>query len=794
MKKHFFAFVSFCVFCLGIWNSSADAAQNGGEIWRNYFEKNDTGKALAAFEESLKANPKDFLAHAGLAMLSGSRNSDLEPVDNLLNALEFGSSEPESLLFLHQALSLLSGKEEYETALARIDQILTKTDVFPQLTDALLFTRANLLRRVARWDESKKTFSDLHFLTSFWYAGPFDNAEKGGHDRIFGPEENLDLNATYPGKRGEVSWRPIPVQPYDGFINLHGFISPSKEAVVYLTTNLRSEIDQFCKLQFGNAGAMKVWLNGEPLADVPRYHSPYPGQVNAGADLKKGDNVLLVKISSNQTGRFGLYARIVADNSSSVQCAELTKESESVKSSTPKAGKKPDANAVYEPEALQKLKEMAEAASSSPVYSLFYALLLQSFDVSDEADPSVNKMLSDLNSKNEDNPLILRYLGDSEKQENRKRTAWNKAITADPKDQACFVRLLRYYLNSPYATKLMDMIRGWEKENEVPQTARLIEAQFLSGKGMRDAAVDLLRAVLEKEDMPEANRLLYDIGSPLFGESENKKLLLKLLDEDASNINIVHTLRKIAMRDGDAAAIEKYLNQEKAIQPFSIAGYVDMVHYYQAAGDYKRSLEYISEALKVSPDDFECHRLSAIAYNNLSDRSNALRELSLAMKIQPSDPWCLQYTEFLKPEEENYASPYRRDWKNIKMPDKFDLSKANYLNILDQRVIKVHQNGNSSETIHMVCKILTDNGVKDKQADGIYYQGGTEDIRILKARVWKPDGTFLDAPAPERRSTASASDAAEKLYGDSYVAIIRYPALEKGATIELEYEKEKKRG
>src|SRR5690606_25203789 len=47
-----------------------------------------------------------------------------------------------------------------------------------------------------------------------------------------------------------------------------------------------------------------------------------------------------------------------------------------------------------------------------------------------------------------------------------------------------------------------------------------------------------------------------------------------------------------------------------------------------------------------------------------------------------------------------------------------------------------------------------------------------------------------DAPAPQKRSTASAADARQKLYGDTFVSIIQFPALEKGAVIEIEYKKE----
>nr|HQH71800.1 DUF3857 domain-containing protein [bacterium] len=202
------------------------------------------------------------------------------------------------------------------------------------------------------------------------------------------------------------------------------------------------------------------------------------------------------------------------------------------------------------------------------------------------------------------------------------------------------------------------------------------------------------------------------------------------------------------------------------------------------------SLQYLEQARKTAPDDYEIHRLSAIAHHNLKNNKQALAEIQMALATRPSDPWCLNYLDYLQPEEESYATPYLVDWKSIQVPPSLDLSKANQLVLLHQRVVKVHQNGNSSETVREAVKILTETGIRYNQQRGIYYTEGSEDVRIIRARVWKPDGTFYDAPAPVRQSASSASDAAQRLYGDYNVAVLQFQALEKGAVLELEYKKE----
>jgi cellulose synthase operon protein C len=768
------------------------SAPSGHSVWLDFLRLGDIDQAIEDFQHTIQSTPDDYLAYAGLAMLSSSRNTDIDPATQLLLAVEHGRNHPEAVLFLTEAVKLVAGRDECEEALNTLQTIEQQDNLPSYLLSRLQFAKGLLFQKLGKWEEAKKAFATQNFITSFWVCGPFDNAEKGGHDMAFPPETDLSLTTVYKGKRGDVGWRKITVQPYDGYINLHSLVAPSKESSAYLVTQIESSQEQRCKLQFGHAGALKVWLNGRLQADVTRYHKAMPDQVIVSSTLKQGLNTILLKVSSSETSKFGLFARLLPAETDSVQIVELDKDRSEITSATPGSSQKIESSSLVEPVSLQQLKALVEGPDSKPYQFIFYALLLNSLNVADEFDNTANALLSDLNNNIPNNPLVLRYLGDSEKQTNRQRLAYIKALEIDPNDQACFIRLLKYYQKSPYATTFLDLLRGWEKSNELPASARLLQARVLAGKGLREAAVDIVRAVMEDDPSLETRTVLYDIGHPIFTESQNRDLLQKILNDNHTNGNALHALRTMALRDGNREAVENYLAQEQWLSPFSISGFVEMAKHYQARGEYQKSRHSLSQALAVSPDDFECHRLSAIAYNMLGDIENALAELNRALVIQPSDPWCLEYQEFLKPHEENYASPYRKRWEDLSIPDALDLSKANYVTLLDQCIVKVHQNGNSSETVHIATKILTDNGMQQKQAHGIYYEAETEEVRIIRARVWKPDGTFYDAPAPQRRSTASASDAASKLYGDYSVAILRFPALEKNAVIELEYEKKKK--
>ncbi len=769
----------------------ADAAENGADIWQTFILNGDTGGALESFKKAVETDPTDALAHAGLGILGPSRGGDEDALESFLNALQHGRSDPEAALYLFKAMDLVSSPADYETALKRLESVLESGEIAGHFKPLLQFSRARLLQRLGRWDEGGEGFRGLGFITKFWYCGPFDNAEKGGHNQIFGPEENLDLNATYPGRLRTVGWRPIPVAPYDGYINLHSFIAPSQESTAYLATSIDSANAQKCKIDIGHAGALKVWLNGTQIVGVDRYHDVQPDQVVLDSRLKAGTNTLLLKVSSTETGKYGVYVRVVPENpeSLSIDSPMTVSELPDLTAHTPVSDVEAPLGVNHEPVSLRQLQAKGKASGTKPYRHLFYALLLQRWQVTDEHDQSVATLLTQLNTICPKNPVVLRTLGGAEKQENRQRLAFTQALDVDPDDRASFLELLKYYRKSPYATKGYDLIREWGKERDIPVSARLEQARMLTHSGLQEAAIDLLRSV-EGDLGAEGKRLLYRWNSSRMTDDDKKTALETILKDDARNANTIHDLRKLALRRGDETALAELLVAEHRINPFSITGLIDIALYRQGRNEFERSLTVLKQALAVSPDDFEAHRLSAIAHHQLERDEEAIQELKLALTVRPSDPWALDYMEYLKPDEETYASPYLKEWKEIDIPETLDLSKANFVTLLDQRIVRVHQNGNASETVRQAIKILTDTGIRYQQVRGIYYEGDSEIIRINRARVWKPDGTFYDAPAAQHRSASSAADASQLVYQDYRVAVLQFQALEKGSVLELEYEKE----
>ena len=767
------------------------AMADGEDVWTSFIEHGDIDQAIESFTAVIADNPKDSLAHAGLAFLSSSRSSgDKASLDHWLEAFQSSIDQPASYLFLFEILKVLQSKEDYQKSLACFDKVLQRDDLSGRFTSLLKSNRALMLKRLGRWEESAQAYADSGYITGFWYCGPFDNAEEGGHERVFGPEKNLDLTATYEGRRQTIGWRPIPVEPFNGYINLHSIVDPSNESTTYLTTVVQSSAAQNCRIYIGHGGALKTWLNGNLLVNADRYHSPVPDQVYLETKLNEGANTLLLKVSSGEKDKYGVFLRIMTDNddSMSVSSPSSVQNIPDIKGHTPVSEKEAPKVINFDPVPLQQLRAMAESPDASPHQKLFFTQLLQRWHIADENDTSANSLLSSMTAKYSGNPFLWRMLGYSEKMGNRKRLDFNKALDIDSSDQAAFIGLLKNYRSSPYAVKGLELIRDWKKERELPESALLEQAHILNGKGLREAAIDLLKDSQEDFGAKES-MFLFSLKSSRMNDADKQSALQSILDDFPYEYGAVRQLRTIALRNNDEKALQDLLQRELWLNPFSTEGFVQAALRQQAKDDFEGALLNLKKALEISPDMFEAHRFSAVLYHQMGDDVNALNELRLALITRPSDPWCLDYMEFLQPNEETYASPFLVDWKTIQQPEDQDLSKANYLVLLHQRIVRVHSNGNSSETVREAIKILTETGVRYQQVRGIYYEGDSEEVRVISARVWKPDGTFYDAPAPRHQSTSNAGDAANRLYGDYNVAVLQFQGLEKGSVVELEYEK-----
>jgi hypothetical protein len=139
------------------------------------------------------------------------------------------------------------------------------------------------------------------FLRRWQLIGPFDNREKKGFAVSYPPETGIDVEATYQGHLGDVSWFAFSTEHDYGILDIAKDFHPHKGAVMYATTEFHTDHEGPIELRLGTPNAWKIWLNGKLLFARDEYHrGTRMDQYRIPAERKPGSNVILLKLCQNE--------------------------------------------------------------------------------------------------------------------------------------------------------------------------------------------------------------------------------------------------------------------------------------------------------------------------------------------------------------------------------------------------------------------------------------------------------------------------------------------------------------
>ena len=139
------------------------------------------------------------------------------------------------------------------------------------------------------------------YVTEWTLIGPFDGPKASGYAGKYGPDAGFDPAATFPGKGGEVAWKPAQSPDKYGEIDLTRVLGKHKDAVAYAAAVLVAAAETPCEIRLNSPNALRVVLNGVELFAQEEYHhgADHDQYVARGGVLKPGENVLVVKVCQN---------------------------------------------------------------------------------------------------------------------------------------------------------------------------------------------------------------------------------------------------------------------------------------------------------------------------------------------------------------------------------------------------------------------------------------------------------------------------------------------------------------
>ncbi|MCQ9207262.1 MAG: ATP-binding protein [Omnitrophica bacterium] len=266
-------------------------------LYENYRNMGQYDKAVYLLEKlyDMDSENASYLSDMGNIYLEGYNDPD-KAISHFKKALKLNSNNPKAYIDLGKAYEK---KGDFENALATY---VKAAETFPASTWAIYgLKRAEGVRLT----KERKLIKD-------WYVlGPFDNIEKDGLEKVFPPENEVDIRATYKGKNGaRIRWvRPFGYEA-SGYVDLNRLITPNDYAVAFALTYVYSPNNKKVELLTGSDKGICIWVNDKVVLKKNLERSAEADEDRVSVSLKRGWNKVLVKVSDTW-GAWGFYFRIL---------------------------------------------------------------------------------------------------------------------------------------------------------------------------------------------------------------------------------------------------------------------------------------------------------------------------------------------------------------------------------------------------------------------------------------------------------------------------------------------------
>jgi len=646
-------------------------------------------------------------------------------------------------------------------------------DPFVRSTARLLLL--DVERAQGHADKAQALSRQLGYLHDFYVVGGFDNEGKAGCGTDFGPEAGLDLSAHYPVKGSTVSWNKVTLAPLDGYVDLSTAVRPNKEAVAYAVTFLDAPKDTDATLALGTSGAHRLWVNGQLASTSDRYNLPRPDQARVAVRLKKGLNRVMVKVCQ-ESGPFGFYLR---QEPSAVTAQAVLPETAPVQLKGEFAAPKalPTVTSVLQAEVEKHPKDAKLRGAYAAVLSWFrgyderdHLATVQAESAAEYAPDDVRLALLAAELQQDDANLRRKHIED--------------AVKVAPQDPIANLMLAQHEEHAGHPERALPIVEGllqqhpgfaaaqvqlarlYEEMGEWPRAATVMESTLREHPRLPAAARDAARAARRFERLPEA--------------IERYRLALSLRDDDNGSRRALADLLADAR---DVKGAGELLERSLAQDPYDNSTRMRLAELYAANDRAKDADRLFAEAKALSPDEPDVFEREGRALLSQGRRDEALKAFEHALVLRPQNPALKEAVRAIKGEDVSFGAQYALDVKSL-VPEADAFAGEDAVQLVDFNYARVQPSGVSSRFQQLAVKVYTQRGVDSFRSHSITYSPDRQEVRVLRARITKPDGSVVESYGEQDHAM---NEPWSGMYYDSRSKVLSFPQLAPGDILEIQY-------
>jgi tetratricopeptide (TPR) repeat protein/transglutaminase-like putative cysteine protease len=692
-------------------------------------------------------------------------------------ALELSRS-PRAAAHLYRLHELRDEVDDLNLLAQTYSTLLRKGGVDPLVKGLALQLYSDVERTRGRLAKAQAMLEPLGFISQFYVVGSFENEGKSGCNTDFGPEAAVAGDARFPISGREVSFRPLNQSSRAGYVDLSAVLRPNSEAVAYALAFLEAPAETRTQLSVGASGAFRLFVNGSLAASEDRYNLPRPEQSRVTVRLRKGINRVLLKVCQ-ENGPLGFYLRQTRSPGGGASAKVVLPEA------PPPLPKGVSPQPVPLPSLTEAMAREVVRAPADPQLRAEYATVLhfqRAFDERQRSDIVEAEKAVELKPQDVSLRLLAAELRSDDANERRKHL--ESAIKLEPSNPHVILALAEIELAADHPERALEPLEKLATEQPRYGAARLALASAYQSLGEWPRAIALVEAALR--DLPhlpevvrEGVRVSRRLDRPQEAAARTRTALGLRYDDIGSR-------RALAFLLADLARIEEAVQQLELVlqlDPFDNHSRLRLAELQAANGQLAEAQVAFAAARQLSPDEPEVHEREGRALLATGKREEALASFRRSLALRPQNPALKEVMRSLEGEDPSFGTQHLVDVRPLlKQADAFAGEDAVYL--VDSTYVRVQPSGLASRLQQLAVKVNSARAVEAFRSYPIGYSPDRQEVRVLMARVTKPDGSVVDSHGEADRHM---NEPWTGMYYDARSRILSFPALSVGDVLELRF-------
>jgi tetratricopeptide (TPR) repeat protein/transglutaminase-like putative cysteine protease len=367
--------------------------------------------------------------------------------------------------------------------------------------------------------------------------------------------------------------------------------------------------------------------------------------------------------------------------------------------------------------------------------------------------------------------------------DNLRRRHLETAIAAAPDLLEARLMLARAELTQGHPDRvlplLQPLVERWKAF--VPAQVLLARAEDDLGDGV--SATRCIESLPQSTwRVPEAGRERVRSARRLDRADEAVERLRGVLEVRPGDGASLSLLAEMLADRGDVPGAADTLRKALQLSPTSNDVRLRLAELLASNGRLDEGLALFGDAEALCPDEPEVFERKGRTLLYAGRKDSAVEALERSLVLRPQNPALRDAVRALRGAGGSASTTDAVDIRPLVA--EADSYAEDAVTLADVTRVRVQQSGLSSRFHQLAVKVYTRRGVDAFRSFPITYSPSREEVRILRARITKPDGSLVESFGDTNRSL---NEPWSGMYYDAQAKVLSFPGLAPGDLLELQY-------